>query len=342
MKAIALAGNGRVELVERDRPVPSEGEVLVQVSHCALCGSDKRLIRQGADHIPGHEIAGTVVDCGPGVDTSVDERGTVVVYIPLFCGICVQCQRGRTNRCTAMTGLVGWQVDGGFAEYLVVPRRNVLPVPEDIPPARAILSLDTVGTAAHGLRRLFGAVDDRDSPVVVLGCGPLGMGVVAVAQHWGKRVLAYDVDHARAAVAAALGAEILDFDTTGVEVVRGELNPSVVDASGSAGARSLAVDLVGQGAGVLMLGEGDQGWVLPASVRWRRTEAAYVRSFYFPVGQMPENWEILRAVGHGLEDAIVTTGIFDEVPAIFAAFLAGSMSKPTVEIAWTPAGATVP
>jgi len=337
MRAVALLGDGRVELVEKPQPVLSEGDVLVRVSHCALCGSDKRLIRQGASHIPGHEIAGTVVDVGPGIDSWDDDR-SVVVYIPLFCEICEQCRRGHTNRCTAMSGLVGWQVDGGFAEYLAVPRRNVMPVPGDIPAARAVLSLDTVGTATHGLRRLFGVVDDGDDPVVVLGCGPLGMGVVAVAQHWGKRVLAYDVDSGRVATAASLGAEILDLDEVAIDDVRRAWNPSVVDASGSGGARSLATNLVGQGGGVLMLGESDQDWVLPASVRWRRTEAAYVRSFYFPVGQMSENWEILRAVGPQLEDAIMTLGKFGDVPAIFSAFLEGAMSKPIIEMVSASAG----
>jgi threonine dehydrogenase-like Zn-dependent dehydrogenase len=341
MKAVALLGDGRVELVERSLPALSAGEVLVRVSHCGLCGSDKRLIRQGAIHIPGHEIVGTVVDSGPGVDSSGIGDGSVVIYIPLFCETCGQCRRGRTNRCTAMSGLVGWQVDGGFAEYLTVPRRNVVPVPPDIPAARAVLSLDTIGTAAHGLHRLFATADEDDLPVVVLGCGPLGMGVVAVACHWGKRVLAYDVDAARAAMAASFGAEMLGLDSVAIDDLRGELNPSVVDASGSTGARSIALDLVGQGGGVLMLGEGDQDWILPASVRWRRTEATYVRSFYFPVGQMDENWELLRTVGDQLEDAIVTLWNFDDTPAIFASFLEGALAKPIIEMVPAPAHSLV-
>lgn len=337
MKAVALLGDGRVEMVDRLRPSLSDEEVLIRVSYCGLCGSDKRLIRQGAAHIPGHEIVGTIVERGPGGDAPPGD-GSVVVYIPLFCGQCKQCRNGHTQRCTAMSGLVGWQVDGGFAEYVTIPQRNALPVPCDIPAARAVLSLDTVGTAAHGLHRLFTAVDNDESPVVVLGCGPLGMGVVAVARHWGKRVLVYDVDRARATAAADLGAEILDLTAVRSDDVRATFNPSVVDASGSAGAHAMAAEMVGQGAGVLMLGEGDQDWVLSASLRWRRTEATYVRSFYFPIGQMDENWEILRAVGQRLEDAIVTIRAFDEAPSVFAAFANGAMSKPIMEIAASPSG----
>lgn len=341
---MALAGNAQVGVVDRPQPAPGPGQVLVRVSYCGLCGSDKRLIRNGAAHVPGHEIAGRIVAWGPGAGTTVGEGDAVVVYIPLFCGTCRQCQLGYTNRCLSMTGLVGWQADGGFAEYVTVPERNVLAVPDDIPLALGVLSLDTVGTAAHGLHRLFDAAGDDTAAVIVLGCGPLGMGVVAVARRWGKRVLAYDVDPARSTGAASLGAEILDLDQTGAEEVRTELNPLVVDASGSSGARALAQELVGQGGAVLMLGEGDNDWVLPASVRWRRTEASYVRSFYFPVGQMPENWDILRSVGQQLSEAIVTIGPIDDVPNAFADFLGGSVLKPIIDFGSMPAdpGASQP
>lgn len=330
VRAVSLPGGGQVDVVERPMPVVQPGHVLLAVSHCALCGSDKRLIRSGASHVPGHEVVGRVVDVGDGADWSGGD--VAVVYIPLFCGACQQCTRGATNRCVAMDGLVGWQADGGFADFLAVPARNALPVPADISAATAVLALDTVGTAAHGLRRLFAGSERDDSPVVVLGCGPLGIGVVAVATHWGRRVAVYDVDRSRAEAAAAFGAEVLDLAAIPLDEIRAAWNPSVVDASGSSQARSLAVGLVGQGEGVLMLGESDADWVLPASVAWRRTEAAYVRSFYFPVGQMAENWRILRAVGQQLERTLVSAGSFADVPQIFRAFLAGDLSKPVVRL----------
>lgn len=331
VRAVSLPGGGEVTFAERAVPAARPGHVVLAVSHCALCGSDKRLIRMGADVVPGHEIVGTVVDVGAGAQWA-EVGGRAVVYIPLFCGACPQCTRGATHRCTAMAGLVGWQADGGFAEYVAVPARNAVPVPDDIDPVVAVLGLDTIGTAAHGLRRLLVVLDDEDAPVVVLGCGPLGMGVAAVAVHWGRRVGVYDVDPSRARAAVALGAEVLDLAGIAVDEVRKEWNPAVVDASGAAAARALAVGLVGQGEGTLMLGEGGDPWVLPASVEWRRTEAAYVRSFYFPLDQMEENWQILRSVGAQLRRAIVSEATFDEVPRVFGAFVAGEVSKPVVAI----------
>ena len=63
-----------------------------------------------------------------------------------------------------------------------------------------------------------------------------------------------------------------------------------------------------------MLGEGEEPWSLPASVRWRRTEAAWVRSFYFPLSQAEENWRLVRNVGASLEELLVSYESFCDLP----------------------------
>jgi len=199
-----------------------------------------------------------------------------------------------------------------------------------------VLALDTVGTAANGLNRAIRAADARDGPVLVLGCGPLGVGVVAVALERGLEVVAHDVEPARLAAALALGASALDADiasSAGTVVEPTDLGIGfslVVEASGVSAAKTAASQLVGQGGAVLLLGEGEQPWSLPASVRWRRTEAAWLRSFYFPLSQAEENWRLVQKVGGRLEELLVSYESFWDLPRVSEEFLGGTVTKPVM------------
>ncbi len=334
MRAAYFDGSGMVRLERTAEPVPLAGEAVVQVEYCAFCGSDKRLLKQGSPYIPGHEIVGRVLAVDE--DTSPARAGDpVAVYSILHCGTCAWCRRGATNRCSAMAGLVGWQVDGGFAELVRVPARNLLPIPADIPLQQAVLSLDTLGTAAHGVRRALAMTDAEDRSMLVLGCGPLGLGVVAMACHSGISVFAHDLDLERVEAAVALGAVAWGPQGGGAEVASGEAEVRsrfslVVEASGAPAAKSIASEAVDQGGAVLMLGEGEQPWTLPASVRWRRTEAVWTRSFYFPINEADANWELVRAVGAPLEELLLTVEPLSQISAVAERFLAGRVTKPVI------------
>lgn len=334
MRAAHFDGSGMVRLEDMADPVPLAGQALVHVEYCAFCGSDKRLLKQGSPHIPGHEIVGRVV--------GVNDQGSpvrvgdpVAVYAILFCGACAWCRRGATNRCSAMAGLVGWQADGGFAELVRVPTRNLLPIPADLPLHQAVLSLDTLGTAAHGVRRALAMIDAEDRSMLVLGCGPLGLGVVAMARHAGISVFAHDLDRERVEAALALGASVWETPAGDAEAAPAEPEARssfsmVVEASGAPAAKSIASQAVAQGGAVLMLGEGEQPWTLPTSVRWRRTEAVWTRSFYFPINQAAANWELVRAVGGRLEELLLTVEPLSQISAVAEHFLAGRVTKPVI------------
>ena len=147
MLGAVFRGDCRVGVAERPTPPPPPGEVRLRVDRCALCGSDLRLFRRGAGWTPGHEIAGTVDQPGHRAD------GTrALVYIPVYCGACGMCRAGDTHLCERDAPLIGWDRPGGYAEFVNVPERCLLPVPDDIPTALAPLLLDTIGTAAHAIR----------------------------------------------------------------------------------------------------------------------------------------------------------------------------------------------
>lgn len=322
-------GDGRIVYEDVPRREPGPGNVSVRVHVCALCGSDKRLFASGSPVIPGHEVAGVVDAVADGASVEVGTR--VLVYIPVFCGRCEQCRRGQTNRCLNLTDLIGWQRDGGYAEYVEVPERCLIKVPDDIPLDVAVLGLDTVGTAAHGLRLALMTQPDGVRDLAVVGCGPLGLGVIAVAAAMGlPRPLAYDPHPGRLASAESLGARPLK-----------ELNSPnradvVVEVSGAEAARELAQGLVRPGGAVLALGESEQPYTMPATVRWRRTDCFTVRSFYFPLAEVADNWGLLRAKGHTLRDLLCVPVPLDDLARAFERFLAGAYLKPCIVIPEEP------
>jgi threonine dehydrogenase-like Zn-dependent dehydrogenase len=333
VKAARFEGGGVVSVEERPEPVIGPGEAVVEVAYCAFCGSDKRLLRNGARHVPGHEIAGRVVALGTGPG-SVTLGQAVVVYAVLHCGSCPWCRRGECNRCAAMAGVIGWQADGGFAERVRVPIRNLLPVPPNVPLRRSVLALDTLGTASHGLRRAAVAMDYAEGSTLVLGCGPLGLGVVAVARHLDREAFAYDPLPQRLEAAVSLGARPWDPGSLRAGGTK-PLGPFalVVEATGVPEAQAMASAAAGQGGAVLMLGEGEDPWLLSTSVHWRRTEVAWVRSFYFPIREAETNWQLVRELGEKLEDLLVSFEPFSELPRVSSAFLSGHLTKPVVDLA---------
>lgn len=317
-------GDGKIEFGHRELPALADGHVRLAVTHCGLCGSDKRLLQAGASQVPGHEIVGTVTAAAGVTDHLPGTRGAV--YIPLFCGGCEACTDGWTNRCENLERLVGWQVDGGFAEVVDVPARNLIVLPEDVPNDLGVLLLDTVGTAAHALRQ---ALTIRpDGRALVIGCGPLGLGCVVVATALGiDHVDATDPAPARLAAARRLGAGQADDSRYDI----------VVEASGSTPGRQRAVDAVRPGGVVLMLGESNDPWSMPATPSWRRTDVAYLRTFYFPMRDVSANLELVRAHRDRLVSLIDVRAPLDDLQTVFEDFTAGHSLKPLVYVP-TPKG----
>jgi len=318
-------GEGRISFEDVALLPPAPGDVRVRVHVCALCGSDKRLLASGSAVVPGHEIAGVVDAVGDRVAAQVGER--VLAYIPVFCGECDQCRRGQTNRCLQLKDLIGWQRDGGYAEHVDLPARCVLPVPHDIPLDVAVLGLDTVGTAAHGLRMALSTQELGVRDLAVIGCGPLGLGVIAVAAAMDlPKPTVYDPHPDRLATAVTLGGRPLE----DLE----QLNQAdvVVEASGAEQARETAQRLVRPGGAVLALGESNHPYSMATTPRWRRTDCFTVRSFYFPLTEVDQNWDLLRAKGAALRDQLCVPTLLNDLPSAFQQFLAGDSLKPCIVI----------
>ncbi len=204
MPAIRLHAVGDLRLESLDRPRPKAGEVLVRVAWCGVCGSDlPRMFVKGAHRHPlvcGHEFAGVVAEVGPQVE-SCRPGDRVAVFPLVWCGRCPACELGEYARC-ADYDYLGSRRDGGFAEYVTAPARNLIPVPATVPLAAAAL-VEPAAVALHALRRAGGVGPGQS--VAVFGAGPIGLLAAQWARLYGAAVLLFDLDPRKLELARQLG-----------------------------------------------------------------------------------------------------------------------------------------
>lgn len=270
MKAFVLHGAGDARVEERPEPAPpGDGEVLLTVTRVGLCGTDASEYAAGPVMTPleqrhpasgvlgpvvlGHEFIGVVED-GHSERFSVGDR--VAAGAGVWCGSCDWCRRGQTNLC-ASYWTYGLSADGGLTQRITVPERMLHPIAAHVSDDNAALA-QPLAVGLHAVDR--SRVQERDV-VVVHGAGAIGSFIIAGLQATGAgTVVAVDVDDARLAVAAKLGAHVTvnAREADLLEVVRdltgGALADVTVEASGIADGLSRVLGLTRRGGTVLMVG----------------------------------------------------------------------------------------
>ncbi len=328
MKSAKFLGQDKIIVEDTPMPQPGAGEVLLKTSYCGICGSDKRLFHNGAKVTPGHELTGVVVENGAGANVPVGTRAAI--YIHKYCGACKFCRAGETNRCLNGGGLVGWQTAGGYAEYLLAPASSIISLPDDISDAEGVLLLDTIGTAAYGIRKCVEAANSRvrSADAAVIGCGPLGLGslLVLLGMGW-KNVHVFDPAESRLQTAVAFGGKRLDPSLPASE----SRFSIVVEASGSQPGRMTCLNLVEAGGAVLFLGESDVPTTVQETPKLRRKDCNYLRTFYFPINQAQENMQLLRACRPQYRQMIADVVPLEGLEQAFTDFIAGKTLKPLVK-----------
>lgn len=315
MRHAKFLGQGRIEITTSPWPAVPAGEVLLRVAACSLCGSDLRPLRNGWPVTPGHEIVGVVDQPGHPL-----HGRRCLVYIPVWCGKCDSCNTGDTQLCENATDLMGWQRDGGYAEALAVPEQCLLPVPDDVPTHLAPLLLDTIGTAAHGVRLSQALVPAGRA--LILGAGPIGLGALLVLRHFGYGPIdVFDPNAFRRGVAGELGG-------IGIDSLEGRGRyPLVLECSGKDAARQNALELVSARGVVIQLGEAD-AWQVNETKAIRRKDFYYVRSFYFPISEYEMNIELLRGDRASYERLVDARVALDGLEGLFGEFSRGERLKP--------------
>jgi 2-desacetyl-2-hydroxyethyl bacteriochlorophyllide A dehydrogenase len=250
MRALLCLKPGELDIVERPRPSPKAGEVLVRIRRAGICGTDLH-IYEGSHpfldypRVIGHELSGEIAEVGPGCAVAVGQQVYVIPY--LSCGTCVACRRGKTNCCQRI-GVLGVHVDGGLAEYICVPEHNVVAADGVTLDQAAMIEFLAIG--AHALRRANPVEGDR---ILVVGAGPIGIGCMIFAKLRGGLVTALDRRDDRLAfcrdrlgvnhtVVAGSNAHDALFELTD-----GDFFDIVIDATGNAGAMMAGFDYVAHG-----------------------------------------------------------------------------------------------
>ena len=211
MKAMVLREFGKpVRLEQRAIPQIGPDEVLIEVK---ACGTGLTLTHFRYGRIPemtlpriiGHEVGGVVHEVGPLVnECKPGDRVTVSCY--LFCGHCKFCMIGRETLCENLRGLIGVVIDGGYAEYMKVPARNIVHIPDEVGFAEAGITADAVATPWH-VAKERAKIMPNDTVLVVGAGGGVGIHMVQVAKCFGARVIGVDVSDEKLEKVKELGTD---------------------------------------------------------------------------------------------------------------------------------------
>lgn len=210
MKAAYYEGRETIRVGECAPVQPAAGQVQIRVSHCGICGTDLHIFHGKMDHrvrVPqvfGHEMSGTLVAAGEGVESfAPGDRVTVRPLDP--CGSCPACKAGHSHICQKLK-FIGIDVPGAMQGLWTVPAHTLHRLPPSLSFEQAAL-IEPVAVACHDVR--LGEVKAGDY-AVVQGGGPIGMLVALVARQQGARVVVTEVNPFRIQLAGELGLEVVD------------------------------------------------------------------------------------------------------------------------------------
>lgn len=258
MKTLVCTKPGEFAYEEREAPVLQEGQAIIRIKRIGICGTDLHAF-EGTQpffeypRILGHELAGELVaaDGAPGF-----EIGERVSFIPYFyCGDCIACRSGLPN-CCANIRVCGVHVNGGFVEYLSVPSYSLLHG-EGLSFDELSL-VEPLAIGAHGVRR---AGVKEGEFVLVVGAGPIGLGVAEFARIAGGQVIVMDINDQRLAfcrdrLSIPYAVNPLNGDVMEKlkEITHGDMPTVVIDATGNLKAINNAFSYMAQGARYVLVG----------------------------------------------------------------------------------------
>jgi 2-desacetyl-2-hydroxyethyl bacteriochlorophyllide A dehydrogenase len=255
MKSLVCNKPGELEYKEMDAPAASEGQAILKVKRIGICGTDLHAY-EGTQpffnypRVLGHELALEVLDAN-GFD-----KGEAVTIIPYFhCGKCIACRSGKPN-CCAHINVFGVHVDGGMKEYISVPLSSVLHG-EGLSFDELAL-IEPLAIGAHGIRR---ADVQPGEFVLVVGAGPIGLGIMEFSRIAGGNVIALDINAQRLAfckdnlgVEHTVNASNTDVTAKLKQITNGDMPTVVIDATGSLKAINNAFAYMAHGARYVLVG----------------------------------------------------------------------------------------
>ncbi|MGC0271829.1 L-idonate 5-dehydrogenase [Pseudactinotalea sp. Z1739] len=316
MKAVVVHAKGDLRIEDRPDPEPGPGQVLVAVHWGGICGSDLAYVNHGASGtailrtplVLGHEIAGEVVGVGAGVSEQVvGTRAAIYPPTPVSGEPLPDRLAGRTNlhRRVSYLGSADPHTDGGFSQLLVVRTDQVRALPANVDTRTGALA-EPMGVALHAIRRaesvLPGGLAGRE--ILVNGCGPIGLLVIALARHLGAGpITGADLTPSALDLARALGADQC-------VQVPGEALPEsevVFEASGAPAALGGVLGATARGGLMVQVGNLPAAPAPSALGALVSREITWLGSYRFTT----EMTEAIELLGQGLDVSALITHTFD-------------------------------
>jgi 2-desacetyl-2-hydroxyethyl bacteriochlorophyllide A dehydrogenase len=258
MKAIVCEKPNHFKIIETEKPVLRGGEALITIKRIGICGTDIHAYKGNQPfftypRILGHELSGIIEDVKE--NDSGLRKGDQVAIVPyMYCGKCIACRTGKTNCCTEMN-VIGVHRDGGMCETLVVPVTHLIKTDGISLDEAAMLEPMSIG--AHAVRRSSIKKGDQ---VVVVGAGPIGLGVMAFAKYRGAYVIAMDTNDERLAFCRSFANvdEIVNAKNDPIqqllELTHEDLPSTVFDATGNKQSMNQAFQYVAHGGTLVYVG----------------------------------------------------------------------------------------
>ncbi|PZX48337.1 zinc-binding alcohol dehydrogenase family protein [Algoriphagus chordae] len=258
MQYIVCETPGKFALKQKDEPIRAANEAILKVKKVGICGTDLHAYAGNQafftyPRILGHELATQVVEIGDN-DKGIKNGDNVVVMPYLSCGHCVACVKGKTNCCTQIK-VLGVHTDGGMQEKITVPIDILIPAQGLTDDQMAIVEPLAIG--AHAIRR---SELQSGETIVVIGCGPIGIGIMKLAQIAGAEVIAVDMNQQRLDYAKEIigvdhivlaGSEAVDQIS---KITSGDLCAIVFDATGHKAALESGPNYMSHGGKYLLVG----------------------------------------------------------------------------------------
>ena len=298
MKAIAIVKPFEIEVRDIPKPEPKEGEALLQVLTCGICGADVASFTGNQPfttypRIPGHEFSARIISV-PDNDRGL-KAGDVVTCNPYFnCGSCYACRRGLVNACTD-NQTMGVQRDGAFCEYITMPAERI--ISGRGLSARQLALIEPFSISEHALSRAQVKPGDQ---LLVSGAGPIGLFALLAAKAKGAVVTVSDVLEGRLEKAKAFGADHIlnaaapDFAEQARAVTGGNGFDVCVEACGRPETFLACIEFACHGANIILIGNGKKETTFVHSILLKKelnvfgSRNAYTRDFESLIGLVAE------------------------------------------------------
>lgn len=348
MRGAVFLGNKKIEIRNFPDPTPGPGEVVIRMKASGMCGSDLKFYRSppgeaqkslglGGDAEPfiaGHEPCGVVAARGPGVSEREAPIGQRVMdHHYSGCGVCGHCRVGWSQLCREGITVYGVTANGGHAEYLKVPARTLVPLPDELTFAEGAAVACGTGTAFGALRRMKLA---GGQTLAVFGQGPVGLSATLLGAKMGARVIAVETNAERLARAKQFGADSVvdaskdDAEKALKDLTRGEGVDLALECSSAAAARLAAVRAVKTWGTACYVGEGGEV-TLNVSPDLLRRQVTLIGSWTFSAMGMAECARFVVDSGIKLERIFTHRWKLDQAAEAYRVFDAQSSGKGVIE-----------